>query len=105
MASFIGFFDRAIVNDIAINGPADTVRRLGVALRLHVTGHLYSYALAMTLGVVGLGNFLVADNLVNIKFSTQRAQRITQRAQRNHKNLCELCASCTNSAFNPGRQS
>ena len=26
LASFIGFFDRAIVNDIAINGPADTVR-------------------------------------------------------------------------------
>ncbi len=57
LASFIGFFDRAIVNDIAINGPADTVRKLGVALRLHVTGHLYSYALAMTLGVVGLGIF------------------------------------------------
>ena len=57
LATFIGFFDRAIVNDIAINGPADTVRKLGVALRLHVTGHLYSYALAMTLGVVGLGIF------------------------------------------------
>ena len=57
IAAFIAFFDRAIVNDIAINGPADTVRKLGIALRLHVTGHLYSYALAMTLGVVGLGIF------------------------------------------------
>ena len=57
LASFIGFFDRAVVNDIAINGPADTVRKFGIALRLHVTGHLYSYALAMTLGVVGLGIF------------------------------------------------
>ena len=57
LASFIGFFDRAIVNDIAINGPADTVRWFGIKLRLHVTGHLYSYALAMTLGVVGLGIF------------------------------------------------
>ncbi len=56
-AGFVAFFDRAIVNDIGINGPADTVRRLGVALRLHVTGHLYSYALAMTLGVVALGIF------------------------------------------------
>ena len=57
VARFIGYFDRAIVNDILINGPADTVRQLGIVLRLHVTGHLYSYALAMTLGVVGLGIF------------------------------------------------
>ena len=56
-AGFIGYFDRAIVNDIGINGPADTVRKFGVVLRLHVTGHLYSYALAMTLGAVGLGIF------------------------------------------------
>ena len=56
-ARFIGFLDRAIVNDIGVNGPADVVRAFGVKLRLHVTGHLYSYALAMTLGVVGLGIF------------------------------------------------
>ena len=57
VANFIGFFDRAIVNDVGINGPADVVRRLGITLRLHVTGHLYSYALAMVLGMVGLGVF------------------------------------------------
>ncbi len=57
LANFIGFFDRAIVNDIGINGPADAVREFGRVLRLHVTGHLYSYALAMTLGVVGLAIF------------------------------------------------
>ncbi len=56
-SGFIGFFDRAIVNDIGVNGPADVVRRAGITLRLHVTGHLYSYALAMVLGVVGLGIF------------------------------------------------
>ena len=56
-ARFIAFLDRAVVNDVGINGPADAVRRLGIALRLHVTGHLYSYALAMTLGVIGLGIF------------------------------------------------
>jgi NADH-quinone oxidoreductase subunit L len=56
-ANFIGFFDRAIVNDVGINGPADAVRRLGITLRLHVTGHLYSYALAMVLGAVGLAIF------------------------------------------------
>ena len=57
VANFVGFFDRAIVNDVGINGPADAVRRLGITLRLHVTGHLYSYALAMVLGTVGLGIF------------------------------------------------
>ena len=57
VANFIGFFDRAIVNDVAINGPADVVRRLGITLRLHVTGHVYSYALAMVLGTVALGIF------------------------------------------------
>ena len=57
VANFVGFFDRAIVNDVAINGPADVVRWAGIKLRLHVTGHLYSYALAMVLGTVGLGIF------------------------------------------------
>ena len=57
VANFVGFFDRAIVNDVGINGPADVVRWLGTTLRLHVTGHLYSYALAMVLGTVGLGIF------------------------------------------------
>ena len=55
VANFIGFFDRAIINDVGINGPADAVRRLGITLRLHVTGHLYSYALAMALGTIALG--------------------------------------------------
>ncbi len=54
VASFVGFFDRAVVNDVAVNGPANAVRHLGVALRLHVTGHVYSYALGMVLGTIGL---------------------------------------------------
>ena len=57
VANFIGFFDRAIVNDVGINGPAEVVRWAGFKLRLHVTGHLYSYALAMVLGTIGLGIF------------------------------------------------
>ena len=56
-ANFLGTFDRAFVNDIVVNGPADTVRHLGVALRLHVTGHVYSYLLAMVLGAVVFGIF------------------------------------------------
>ena len=53
-STFIAFFDRAVVNDLGVNGPANSIRRLGLTLRLHVTGHVYSYALAMVLGTVGL---------------------------------------------------
>ena len=56
-ANFIGLFDRRVVNDVAVNGPADSVRRLGITLRLHVTGHVYSYMLAMVLGTVALAVF------------------------------------------------
>ena len=56
-SAFIAFFDRVVVNDIGVNGPGKVVRSLGVALRLHVTGRVYSYALAMALGVVALALF------------------------------------------------
>ena len=56
-SSFIALFDRVVVNDLGVNGPANSVRRLGTTLRLHVTGHVYSYALAMVLGTVGLAIF------------------------------------------------
>ena len=53
----LAFFDRAVVNDVGVNGPADVVRKFGVAMRLHVTGHVYTYALAVALGVIGLAIF------------------------------------------------
>ena len=56
-AAALAFFDRAVVNDVGVNGPADIVRKAGVALRLHITGHVYSYALAVALGVIGLAIF------------------------------------------------
>jgi NADH-quinone oxidoreductase subunit L len=56
-SAFIAFFDRAVVNDVGVNGPANLLRSMGVTLRLHVTGRVYSYALAMALGVVGLAIF------------------------------------------------
>ena len=56
-ARAVAFFDRAVVNDIAVNGPADAVRKAGVALRLHITGYVYAYALAVALGVIGLAIF------------------------------------------------
>ncbi|SUZ51387.1 uncharacterized protein METZ01_LOCUS4241 [marine metagenome] len=55
---FIAYFDRAIVNDIIVNGPADVTRKFGIMIRVHVTGHVYSYAMAMALGSVGLGIFV-----------------------------------------------
>jgi len=56
-ARFIAWFDRAVVNDIVVNTPANSMRRLGFTLRLHITGHVYSYTLAMVLGSLGLGIF------------------------------------------------
>ena len=56
-SAFVALFDRVVVNDFGVNGPANSVRRLGMTLRLHVTGHVYSYALAMVLGTVGLAIF------------------------------------------------
>ena len=56
-ATLLALFDRVVVNDLGVNGPANSVRRLGTTLRYHVTGHVYSYALAMVLGTVGLAIF------------------------------------------------
>ena len=41
-----------------MNGPADATRKFGIMIRVHVTGHVYSYTLAMALGSVGLGIFV-----------------------------------------------
>ncbi len=56
-SNFIGLFDRIVVNDVAVNGPANTVRRLGIAMRVHVTGHVYSYAMGMVVGTVAVALF------------------------------------------------
>ncbi len=56
-ADFIGLFDRMVINDLAVNGPADAVRRFGILLRLHVTGHVYSYAMGMVVGTVAVAIF------------------------------------------------
>ena len=53
-SEIVAWVDRALVNDWGINGPGQVVHRLGITLRLHVTGHVYSYALAMALGIIGL---------------------------------------------------
>ena len=51
-ARFVAFFDRVVVNDVGVNGPAETVRATGWTLRYHVTGRVYNYALGMVIGGV-----------------------------------------------------
>ena len=53
-SEIVAWVDRVLVNDIGINGPGHVVRRLGVTLRFHITGHVYTYAMGMTLGIIGL---------------------------------------------------
>ena len=54
-SAFIALFDRIVVNDVAVNGTADSVRRSGLYLRYHVTGKVYNYTLGMAVGVVAVG--------------------------------------------------
>ena len=56
-SAFIAWMDRALVNDVGINGPGDITRVLGDRLKYHVTGYVYTYALAMALGLIGLAIF------------------------------------------------
>lgn len=54
VANSIALFDRIFVNDIGVNGPADSIGQSASRLRHHVTGRIYNYALAMTIGAIGL---------------------------------------------------
>ncbi|MCH8106996.1 MAG: NADH-quinone oxidoreductase subunit L [Chloroflexi bacterium] len=56
-SGFIALFDRVVINDVLVMVPSNAVRRLGIILRLHVTGKVYNYALAMVIGTVGLAIF------------------------------------------------
>ena len=51
-ARFVGTFDRIVVNDIGVNGPANAVRETGFRVRYLESGMLYNYALAMALGAI-----------------------------------------------------
>ena len=51
---FIALFDRAVVNDRAVDGGALAVRMMGWWLRLTQTGRLYNYGAAMGAGAVVL---------------------------------------------------
>lgn len=53
-SSFVALFDRVIINDLGVNGPANSIRRSAFSLRRHVTGKVYNYALAMMFGAIGI---------------------------------------------------
>ena len=52
LARFVAVFDRAVVNDVGVDGPADVVRASGLRLRFAQTGRIYNYGMAMAAGVV-----------------------------------------------------
>jgi NADH-quinone oxidoreductase subunit L len=61
VAGMFAWFDRNVVNDTGVNGPAETTNFLGWALKFQQTGRLPNYALAIVIGVVTLA--LVAFSL------------------------------------------
>ena len=54
LARFVAAFDRVVVNDVGVDGPADMVRSSGLRLKFVQTGKLYNYGMAMAAGVVVL---------------------------------------------------
>ena len=51
----VAWFDRFIVNDTGINGPADFTRLGASWLKYHVTGRVPDYALVMIVGIAAAG--------------------------------------------------
>ena len=54
VAGIVAWYDRVIVNDTGVNGPADATRFGAFLLKFHETGLMPNYALLMTVGVVVL---------------------------------------------------
>ena len=52
LARFVAVFDRAVVNDVGVDGPADMVKLSGLRMRFVQTGRIYNYGMAMAAGVV-----------------------------------------------------
>ena len=55
LGEMVAWFDRHIVNDTGVNGPADTVKYAAFWAKFHVTGRLPDYALLMIVGIAGAG--------------------------------------------------
>ena len=53
----VAWFDRVVVNDIGVDGAAETFRNAGHRIRYLESGLLYNYALGMAAGVVAVALF------------------------------------------------
>ena len=53
----IALFDRVVINDTAVDGTAESVKRSGLNLRYHISGKMYNYALGMAIGLIFLTIF------------------------------------------------
>ena len=51
----VALFDRIVVNDTGVDGPALTVMLSALRLRLVQSGKVYNYGMAMAVGALGLG--------------------------------------------------
>ena len=54
LGRFIAFFDRAFVNDIGVNGTGAIATTAGRFMRYVQSGKLYTYAMGMVVGFLGL---------------------------------------------------
>ena len=54
LGRFIAFFDRAFINDIGINGTGAIATTTGRIMRYVQSGKLYTYAMGMVVGFLGL---------------------------------------------------
>ena len=54
LGRFTALFDRAVVNDVGVNGSALSVWTSAMILRFVQTGKMYNYGLVMALGVIAL---------------------------------------------------
>ena len=50
--AFVAWFDRAVVNDVGVNGTGQAAAAAGDKLKLIDTGRLPNYALTMALGLI-----------------------------------------------------
>ena len=57
IARVVALFDRIVVNDTGVDGPAKSIRWSGGIIRYHVTGRMYNYALGMVIGGIFVALF------------------------------------------------
>ncbi len=54
LGRFVALFDRIVVNDTAVDGPAVSVMLSALRVRYIQSGRIYTYAMAMAIGIVSL---------------------------------------------------